>query len=64
MVFYKVPVIFHKLVGQDLQTCCHGFGLQVVMGDNVEPRREFIEKRALQAGIAVSSMPMIDEPRR
>ena len=27
VVFYKLPVIFHKLVGQDLQTCCHGFGL-------------------------------------
>ena len=25
MVFYKLVVIFHKLVGQDLQSCCHGF---------------------------------------
>ena len=23
LVFYKLPVIFHKLVGQNLQTCCH-----------------------------------------
>ena len=27
LVFYKLPVIFHKLPGQNPQTSCHGFQL-------------------------------------
>jgi hypothetical protein len=36
VVFYKLVVIFHKLVGQNLQTRCHRFQLQRPDG---RPRR-------------------------